>query len=131
MKRNKKAMGKLDGWATVQLLGYQFSKLSSWFNPISEREQEDSGGKYSRCFVVSWNIALSTLHSLDSFYPHTFVCIVRSIAGSTPMAGWMHCGCFTKSKVFVDNPRRVLFPLIQTFRFSPNYYHYIVSNSYL
>lgn len=31
----------------------------------------------------------------------------------TPMAGWMHCGCFAKSKVLVDQPRHVLFPLNQ------------------
>ncbi len=128
--KQKSKWGKL-GCAAVQLLGYEpVSESSLWFNPISESEQEGSGGKYSRCAVVSWNVALFS--SCSSQIPTPSYASYVLIAGSPPMAGCgMHCGCFAKSKVFVDKPRRVLFSTHSTYRFSPNYYHYIVSNSYL
>lgn len=128
--KQKSKWGKL-GCAAVQLLVYEpVSESSLWFNPISEREQEGSGGKYSRCAVVSWNVALFS--SCSSQIPTPSYASYVLIAGSPPMAGCgMHCGCFAKSKVFVDKPRRVLFSTHSTNRFSPNYYHYIVSNSYL
>lgn len=51
--KQKSKWGKL-GCAAVHLLGYEpASELSLWFNRLNEREQEDSGGKYSRCVVVS------------------------------------------------------------------------------
>lgn len=121
-------MGKL-GYATVQLLS-GLSGLSLWFNPISEREQEDSGGKDSRCFVVSWNVAHPSLHSSCSFNPYAFLCIVRSIAGSPPWRDGCTAVALQKARCWSTNPAVFSFHSINI-RFSPSYYQYIVSHFYL
>lgn len=111
MKRNKKAMGKVS-CANFQLLGYQYLNHLCGSIPLVKESRKTAEGSIQmlRCFL-----------ECNSFFP-AFFALVQSLrlpmyrtfdSRLTPMAGWMYCGCFAKSKVFVDKPRRVLFALIQ------------------